>query len=57
LLDDADRLVRGVLMLMPRSPELFDEEVALSETASPTERFVAFLGRDPGFAPVDARSS
>jgi uncharacterized protein (TIGR03086 family) len=57
LLEDADRLVRRVLMLMPRTPELFDEEVSVSETASPTQRFVAFLGRDPGFAPVDARSS
>ena len=54
LLDDADWLARGVLMLMPRTPELFDEEVPVSETASPTERFVAFLGRDPGFAPVEA---
>jgi uncharacterized protein (TIGR03086 family) len=57
LLEDADRLIRGVLMLMPRMPELFDEEVPVSDTASPTERFVAFLGRDPGFAPVDARSN
>jgi uncharacterized protein (TIGR03086 family) len=56
LLDDADGLVRGVLMLMPRTRELFDEEVPISETASPTERFVAFLGRDPGFAPEDART-
>jgi uncharacterized protein (TIGR03086 family) len=55
LLDDADRLVRGVLMLMPRTPEMFDVEVPVSDTASPTERFVAFLGRDPGFIPVGTR--
>jgi uncharacterized protein (TIGR03086 family) len=55
LLEDADRLSRGVVMLMPRMPELFDEEVPVGDTASPTERFVAFLGRDPGFATVDAR--
>ena len=40
-------------MFMPRTPELFDEEVPVSDSASPTERFVAFLGRDPGFAPVE----
>jgi uncharacterized protein (TIGR03086 family) len=56
LLDDADALVRRVLMFMPRTPELFDEEVPVSETASPTQRFVAFLGRDPGFAPLEVRS-
>jgi uncharacterized protein (TIGR03086 family) len=55
LLDDADRLVRGVLMLMPRTPELFDDEVPVSEPASRTERFVAFLGRDPGRTPVGTR--
>jgi uncharacterized protein (TIGR03086 family) len=56
LFDDADQVVRGVLMLMPRRPELFDEEVPVSETASRTERFVAFLGRNPDFAQVNARS-
>jgi uncharacterized protein (TIGR03086 family) len=56
LLEDADQLVRGVVMLMPRIPQLFDVEVPVSDSASPTERFVAFLGRDPAFAPVEMRS-
>jgi uncharacterized protein (TIGR03086 family) len=52
LLEVADRLVRGIFLaqgMMPRMPELFDVEVPVSDTATPTQRFVAFLGREPGF--------
>jgi uncharacterized protein (TIGR03086 family) len=52
LLEAADRIVRGELGGMPRRPELFDVEVQVSDAATPTERFVAFLGRDPGIEPA-----
>jgi len=48
LLDVADRLARGVFGAIPRTPGLFDVEVPVNDAATPTERFVAFLGRDPG---------
>jgi uncharacterized protein (TIGR03086 family) len=48
LVEVADRLVRGAFSGIRRMPELFDVEVPVSDTATPTERFVAFLGRDPG---------
>jgi uncharacterized protein (TIGR03086 family) len=51
LLEVADRLVRGMFSDIRRTPELFDVEVPVSDTATPTERFVAFLGRDPGIEP------
>jgi uncharacterized protein (TIGR03086 family) len=53
LLEVADRLVRGAFSDIPRMPELFDFEVPVNDAATPTERFVAFLGRDPGAAPVE----
>jgi uncharacterized protein (TIGR03086 family) len=57
LLEAADRLARGELSRLPRRPELFDVEVPVSEAATPTERFVAFLGRDPGVEPVNSSSA
>jgi uncharacterized protein (TIGR03086 family) len=54
VLEVADRLVRGPFSGMPRMPELFDVEVPVSDSATPTERYVAFLGRDPDFKPVSA---
>jgi uncharacterized protein (TIGR03086 family) len=48
LLEVADRLVRGPFSGIPRMPELFDVEIPVGESATPTERYVAFLGRDPG---------
>jgi uncharacterized protein (TIGR03086 family) len=60
LLAHADRLVRdlffarGAFSGLPRTPELFDVEVPVSESATPTERYVAFLGRDPGNVAVSA---
>jgi uncharacterized protein (TIGR03086 family) len=56
LLEVADRLVRGVFSLVPREPELFDVEVPVSDAATPTERFVAFLGRDPGIERAESVS-
>jgi uncharacterized protein (TIGR03086 family) len=53
LLETADRLVRGEFRRLPRRPELFDVEVPVSDVATPTDRFVAFLGRDPGIGPVN----
>jgi uncharacterized protein (TIGR03086 family) len=47
LLEVADRLMRGEFSGFSRRPELFDVEVPVSHSATPTERFVAFLGRDP----------
>jgi uncharacterized protein (TIGR03086 family) len=56
VLEVADRLARGVFSLIPRMPELFDVEVPVSDAATPTERFVAYLGRDPRIAPADSVS-
>jgi uncharacterized protein (TIGR03086 family) len=53
LLEVADRLARGELSMLPRRPELFDVEVPVSNEATPTQRFVAFLGRDPGIEPAE----
>jgi hypothetical protein len=47
-------LVRGAFSDIPRMPELFDVEVPVNDAATPTERFVAFLGRDPGATPVES---
>jgi len=52
LLEVADQLMRGEFRGISRRPELFDVEVPVSDSATPTERFVAFLGRDPGIRPV-----
>jgi len=57
LLEAAARLARGELSRLPRRPELFDVEVPVSEAATPTERFVAFLGRDPGIEAVRSASA
>jgi uncharacterized protein (TIGR03086 family) len=60
LLEVADRLVRdmfftqGMFSGIPRMPELIDVEVEVGDSATPTDRYVAFLGRDPGFKPVSA---
>jgi uncharacterized protein (TIGR03086 family) len=48
LLEVADRLVRSLFVGMFRPPEVIDTEVEVSDSATPTERYVAFLGRDPG---------
>jgi uncharacterized protein (TIGR03086 family) len=52
LLEAADQLVRGELSGIPRMPEFFDVEVPVSDEATPTERFAAFLGRQPDFEPA-----
>jgi uncharacterized protein (TIGR03086 family) len=57
LLEVADRWARGVFSGLPRTPELFDVEVPVSDSATPTERFVAFLGRDPRVGPVESVQS
>jgi uncharacterized protein (TIGR03086 family) len=57
LLEAADRLARGELSRLPRRPELFDVEVPVSDAATPTQRFVAFLGRDPRIEPVASSSA
>jgi uncharacterized protein (TIGR03086 family) len=48
LLEVADRLVRGPFIFMSRTPGGVDLEVEVGDSATPTERYVAFLGRDPG---------
>ena len=48
LLEVADRIVREELRWIPRRPEFFDVEVPAAEEATPTQRFAAFLGREPG---------
>jgi uncharacterized protein (TIGR03086 family) len=57
LLEAADRWARGLFGGMPRTPELFDVEVPVSDAATPTERFVAFLGRGPGVQQVESAPS
>jgi uncharacterized protein (TIGR03086 family) len=54
VLESADRFAHGELSRFPRRSELFDVEVPVSATATPTERFVAYLGRDPGFKPFES---
>jgi uncharacterized protein (TIGR03086 family) len=57
LLEVAEPLARGEFSGISRRPESFDVEVPVSDSATPTERFVAFLGRDPGIEPVGAPES
>jgi uncharacterized protein (TIGR03086 family) len=49
LLDAADQAMRAEFRTIARRPETFDVEVSVTDSATPTERFVAYLGRDPAF--------
>lgn len=53
LLEVVDQLVRGEFSGTARRPESFDAPVPVDDSATPTQRFVAFLGRDPG---IEARA-
>jgi uncharacterized protein (TIGR03086 family) len=54
LLEAADRVARREFSGIQRRPEFFAPEVQVSDAATPTERFVAFLGRDPASNPSRA---
>lgn len=47
VLELVDPMARQALDGFPRGPQLFEEPVPVADDASPTDRFVAFLGRQP----------
>jgi uncharacterized protein (TIGR03086 family) len=57
LLEAADQIVRAEFSAFSggsRRPESFDVAVPVNDSATPTQRFVAFLGRDPGVDSIGA---
>jgi hypothetical protein len=51
LLGLGDHYARSPYFAVQRHPSRIDVEVPLDGPASPSERFAAFLGRDPRWAP------
>jgi uncharacterized protein (TIGR03086 family) len=54
LAEDGIRIARRAFSEIDRSPSSIDTERALPEGANATDRFVAFLGRDPEWMPTVA---